>query len=142
LVWLLVDGIADLISDVNNIEEANSVVQEIMTLDAGVYTYSPIMTVIHTNFNTSKPTGHLGSAMEKKAETQIQLEKDKANSNMINVICKSSRSRSFDTFSFYVNEYSYPQIADANINWIDTFIDEDKIKHINKTNSAPIRSRY
>jgi len=137
---VIIDGIADLCSDVNNIEEANNVVQKVMswTQEYNIH----IITVIHTNFNSNKPTGHLGSAMEKKAETQIQLEKDSANPSMINVICKSSRSRSFDPFSFYVNEYSYPQIADANINWIDTFIDEDKIKHTNKANSAPIRSRY
>ena len=31
-----------------------------------------IVTVIHSNFGSDKPTGHLGSFLEKKAETQIQ----------------------------------------------------------------------
>ena len=33
-----------------------------------------IVTVIHSNYGSEKPTGHLGSFLEKKTETQIQLE--------------------------------------------------------------------
>ena len=122
---VIIDGIADLVSDVNNIEEANEVVQKVMawTKDYNIH----IITVIHTNYNTNKPTGHLGSAMEKKAETQIQLEKDSDDSNIINVRCKSSRNKSFEDFSFFVNDYGYPQVADAEISWIDSFVN-DKTK--------------
>jgi len=122
---VIIDGIADLVSDVNNIEEANEVVQKVMawTKDYNIH----IITVIHTNYNTNKPTGHLGSAMEKKAETQIQLEKDSDDSNIINVRCKSSRNKSFEDFSFFVNDYGYPQVADAEISLIDSFVN-DKTK--------------
>lgn len=126
---VIIDGIADLVSDVNNIEEANEVVQKVMawTKDYNIH----IITVIHTNYNTNKPTGHLGSAMEKKAETQIQLEKDSDDSNIINVRCKSSRNKSFEDFSFFVNDYGYPQVADAEISWIDSFVN-DKTKPTHK----------
>ncbi len=132
---VIIDGIADLVSDVNNIEESNSVVQNVMqwTKEYNIH----IVTVIHTNFNTNKPTGHLGSAMEKKAETQIQLEKDKDNNNIINVTCRASRNKSFDEFSFFVNDYGFPQIADANVDWLDTFIN-DKPNFTNKGSTPPI----
>ena len=133
---VIIDGLADLVSDVNNIEESNAVVQEIMTLTQTFNVH--IVTVIHTNFNTNKPTGHLGSAMEKKAETQIQLEKDGTDSNIIMVKCKSSRGKSFDDFSFYVNEFGYPQIANANVDWLDSFINENKPEHTNNANASPI----
>lgn len=114
---LVIDGVADLVSDVNNIDESNKVVQKIMkwTEDYNVH----IITVIHTNHNTNKPTGHLGSALEKKAETQIQLEKDEDNPAIIKVRCKASRSKSFDDFSFFVNDYGFPEIAEQELEVID-----------------------
>lgn len=125
---VVIDGIADLMSDVNNIEEANALVQQIMTLTHMYKVH--IMTVIHTNFGTDKPTGHLGSAMEKKAETQIQLERDSADANIIKVQCKRSRGKAFDTFSFYVNEYGYPQMAYEELNFLDNFKNEPKVRAI------------
>lgn len=133
---VIIDGLADLVSDVNNIEECNAVVQEIMTLTQAFNIH--IVTVIHTNFGSNKPTGHLGSAMEKKAETQIQLEKDGTDSNIIMVKCRSSRGKSFDDFSFYVNEFGFPQITSANIDWLDNFVNEDKPNHTNKAGAAPV----
>ena len=114
---LVIDGIADLVSDVNNIEESNKVVQMVMKWTE-IYNCH-IITVIHTNHNTNKPTGHLGSALEKKAETQIQLEKDEENPTIINVSCKASRSKSFDDFSFFVNDYGYPEVTEQEIDVLD-----------------------
>lgn len=124
---VIIDGIADLMSDVNNIEEANELVQKIMRLSQQYNIH--IMTIIHSNFGSDKPTGHLGSAMEKKAETQIQLQKDDADSNIIKVSCKRSRNRAFDTFSFYVNKYGYPQMAFEELNWIDNLTNDNQTEH-------------
>ena len=114
---LVIDGVADLVSDVNNIEESNMVVGKIMKWTEMYQCH--IITVIHTNHNSNKPTGHLGSALEKKAETQIQLEKDEENPDIINVRCKASRSKSFDDFSFFVNDYGYPEVAGQNLEVLD-----------------------
>ena len=70
-----------------------------------------IMCVIHSNFGSDKPTGHLGSFLEKKAETQIQLEANTVNKEWITVKCKRSRGYAFDTFSFKVNEIGLPEIV-------------------------------
>ena len=69
-----------------------------------------IITVIHSNFGTDKPTGHLGSFLEKKTETQIQLETNTVNKDWITVKCKRSRGYAFDTFSFKVNNVGLPEI--------------------------------
>jgi len=107
---VLIDGVADLCNDVNNIEEANMVAQKLMQMSA-VHNCL-IVTVIHSNFGSDKPTGHLGSALEKKAETQIQLEKNTSagNEHLITVKCKRSRNRPFDTFSFSVDKYGLPKV--------------------------------
>lgn len=105
---VIIDGIADLCSDVNNIEESNLVVQKLMKWTKELHCH--IITVIHSNFGTDKPTGHLGSALEKKAETQIQLELNTVNKELVTVSCKRSRNSPFETFSFKVNKAGLPQV--------------------------------
>jgi hypothetical protein len=108
---VIIDGIADLCSDANNIEESNAVVQKLMTWSKELN--CNIITVIHSNFGSDKPTGHLGSFLEKKAETQIQLELNTVNKDLVTVSCKRSRNASFETFSFKVNNFGLPQVEGA-----------------------------
>lgn len=123
---VIIDGLADLVGDVNNMEESNSLVQEIMSLTQMYKVH--VLTVIHTNSGSDKPTGHLGSAMEKKAETQIQLERDENDSKIIKVICKRSRGKAFETFSFYVNDYGFPQLAYEDLNFLDNLKNDTKVR--------------
>jgi len=104
---VIIDGIADLCSDVNNIVEANEVVQRIMEWSANYNCH--IICVIHSNWGSEKPTGHLGSFMEKKTETHIQLEKNILNE--ITVKCKRSRGFAFENFSFKINDFGLPVIV-------------------------------
>jgi hypothetical protein len=70
---VIIDGIADLVSDVNNLEESNLCVQKIMQLSAKYNCH--IVTVIHSNFGSDKPTGHLGSFLYKKHKTWMNIVK-------------------------------------------------------------------
>ena len=106
---IIVDGVADLLNDVNSMTETNYVVQKIMTWTAKKQCH--LLTIIHQNFGSDKPTGNLGSALEKKAETQIKLEKNEINKGWISVECKRSRNRSFDPFSFSVNDNILPEFV-------------------------------
>lgn len=136
---VIIDGLADLVSDVNNIDEANEVVQMLMkwTEEHNVH----IITVIHMNWGSTKPTGHLGSALQKKCETEIHLEKNEFDNSIIDVKCVSSRGRAFDTFSFFVNSASLPEISDNDIEVLD-IIGGTKNKHTNKTYPTPISQGY
>ena len=106
---LIIDGIADLVSDVNNLEESNGCIQKLMEWSS-IYNLH-IITVIHSNFGSDKPTGHLGSFLEKKAETQIQLEANTVNKEWVTVKCKRSRGYAFETFSFKVNDLGLPEVV-------------------------------
>jgi hypothetical protein len=106
---VIIDGIADCVSDVNNLEESNLCVQKIMQLSARYNCH--IITVIHSNFGSSKPTGHLGSFLEKKTETQIELEANTVNKDWVTVKCKRSRGYAFETFSFSVNDFGLPYVV-------------------------------
>lgn len=106
---VIIDGVADLVSDVNNLEESNLCVQKIMQLSAKYDCH--IITVIHSNYGSDKPTGHLGSFLEKKTENQIQLEINTVNKDWITVSCKRSRGYAFETFSFSINEFGLPFVV-------------------------------
>lgn len=75
---VIVDGVADLVHDVNDPKECNALVTE---LHSSAIKYDcAILCVIHLNALTNKSqiakaTGHLGSRLEKKAESNLKLEK-------------------------------------------------------------------
>ena len=108
---VVIDGVADLVSDANNLEESSAIVQRIMTWTS-IYNCH-IVTVIHSNNGSDKPTGHLGSFLEKKAETQIQLIRDENKLGAITVSCKRSRSTPFEQFDFKLDEEGLPKLINA-----------------------------
>jgi RecA-family ATPase len=107
---LIIDGVADLCSDVNSIEQSNLLVSTLMRISTQYKVH--IITVIHQNYGSQKlGTGHLGSALEKKAETVVSLEANTMNKGWVTVKCGRSRGYSFETFSFEVNEKGLPTIV-------------------------------
>ena len=136
---VIIDGIADLVSDVNNIDESNKIVQKLMYWTEKYNCH--IITVIHSNWGSTKPTGHLGSALQKKCETEIQLSRNEFDYNLIDVKCKNSRGKSFDDFSFFVNSVGLPEVANQDIDVLD-LIGGNKTKYTNKGGSAPISKGY
>jgi hypothetical protein len=71
---VIIDGVADIVLDVNDAEECNGIVAE---LHGQAIRYDcAIICVIHKNPGSDKTRGHLGSQIERKAETNLTLEKD------------------------------------------------------------------
>ena len=108
---VVIDGVADLVSDANNLEESSAIVQKIMAWTT-IYNCH-IVTVIHSNNGSDKPTGHLGSFLEKKAETQIQLSRDENKLGVITVSCKRSRNTPFEQFDFKLDEQGLPKVINT-----------------------------
>ncbi len=104
---VVIDGIADLIEDVNNIVEANKLTQHLMKWTQKYNIH--LITAIHSNYNSDKPTGHLGSFLEKKAETQIILNPNE--DGFVEVRCKRSRGFSFEDFCFRINKEGLPYVS-------------------------------
>lgn len=76
---IFIDGVADLVLDVNSAEECNSFLAELHAL--AIRFDCPIVTVLHLNPQSGKggfekARGHLGSQLERKAETNLRIEKD------------------------------------------------------------------
>ena len=76
---IFIDGVADLVLDVNSAEECNAFLAELHSL--AIRFDCPIVTVLHLNPQSGrggfeKARGHLGSQLERKAETNLRIEKD------------------------------------------------------------------
>ena len=100
---MFIDGIADLVKNVNDLDECNEVTQLLMSWSKDYKIC--IGTVLHMNFGTMKATGHLGSAVTKKAETVIAVEtKDGVTSLSPNY----TRNRPFDEIFFEVDNNGLP----------------------------------
>lgn len=73
---VILDGTADLVNDVNDPEECNAFVAELHGL--AIEYHCPIINVVHENPGqqaNGKMRGHLGSQLERKAESNITLKK-------------------------------------------------------------------
>lgn len=72
---LLMDGVADLCNNVNDPEEANALIAHLMAL--AVRHDVAIVGVLHLNPGSeAKSRGHLGSQLERKSKTIIQIDCD------------------------------------------------------------------
>ena len=108
---LLVDGIADLVYNTNDIEEGAKVAEMMLRwTSTGLH----ICNVIHKAGNNDKARGHLGTAVTIKAESIIfmdRLEDDNGNlleKNTVKVRCGYVRGKDFEDFYLTVNDQGLP----------------------------------
>lgn len=101
-----IDGYADLVSDFNNLEQSNELQEKLLNWSANGNCH--ITGILHKNFNSEKPVGHIGSSILKKAETVAFVEKE---DDVTKVVCKYSRNIPFNDFKFRVNELWLPEIV-------------------------------
>lgn len=78
---VILDGIADMVDDVNDPKEGNALITGLHA--NSILYYCPIIGVIHLNPGTEKTRGHLGSQLERKAETNLRLERQPANDSIV-----------------------------------------------------------
>ena len=109
---VLIDGIADLCCDVNDNLDTRLLTEELMRWSA-IYNCA-VVGVIHTNFGSKKATGHLGSHLQKKVETLIDVERI-PEERQVKVSCQMSRNKSFEEFVFEIDKYSMPKVIDSGL---------------------------
>lgn len=95
-----IDGFVDLVTDFNNLEQATGLTDKLLQWTASGNMH--ITGILHKNFGTSKPVGHVGSSVLKKAETVAFIENDKDSGNT-SVKCEYSRNIAFNDLQFSVN---------------------------------------
>ena len=104
---VVIDGIADLQRNTNDLEESDALVTELMALSTLAETH--ILCVLHTNPGSDKARGHLGSSLQRKAETVLFVHRVGDVSVVEPQFC---RNEPFERFAFSINEEGIPEVCD------------------------------
>jgi hypothetical protein len=99
-----IDGFVDLVTDFNSLEQSTQLTEKLLQWTSKVNCH--ITGILHKNFGTSKPVGHVGSSVLKKAETVMFIEKE---NELTKVTCEYSRNIPFNEFYFEVDENWLPK---------------------------------
>lgn len=108
--FVIIDGIRDLVFDINSPEESTRIIVRLMQWCADYDVH--ITNVLHQNKGDANARGHLGSEAVNKADTVLSVKFD-GDKSVSTVECEYSREENFDPFSFIINEESLPEICDT-----------------------------
>ena len=99
---VVIDGIRDLMLDINNSTEATKLVGDLMqwTSEQNIH----IQTVLHLNKGDDNARGHIGTEFNNKAETVLQITKDNTIPERSIVAPSIIRSKPFEKFAFRLKE--------------------------------------
>lgn len=107
---LSIDGFVDLVTDFNSLEQSSGLTEKLLQWTARGDMH--ITGILHKNFGTSKPVGHVGSSVLKKAETVVFIEKE---DNVSIAKCEYSRNMPFNDIYFDVNSDWLPFEIDQSV---------------------------
>ena len=105
---VIIDGLRDLMYDINNGKEATDVMTVLMAWTS-VYDLH-IHTVLHLNKNDNNPRGHIGTELENKAETVLIISKNIQNNSISEVKPMHMRDKEFTTFAFHIDDNRLPVV--------------------------------
>lgn len=107
---VIIDGVRDLLFDINAPLEATQVTSILMRWTDEYQIH--IQTILHQNKGDENARGHIGTEINNKAETVIQVEKDKNDESMSKVSALYTRSQTFPTFAFRINDHILPELIE------------------------------
>jgi hypothetical protein len=105
---VVIDGIRDCMSNINDPDETTEVIAwlEQLTLKFNI----GIINILHLNKTDGNARGHIGSELLNKTVATIEVEYDKKTGHSI-VKCESSREKEFDDFAFTHGPTGLPEIV-------------------------------
>ncbi len=108
LGFVAIDGVRDLVTSINDEEEATKIASFILkwTQEKQIH----IIAALHQNKGDLNARGHLGTELVNKAQTVLSVSLDPTNKKISVVEAEFCRDREPETFAFYVDEEGLPQI--------------------------------
>jgi len=108
---ITIDGLADLVTNTNNIETSTELAESVMKWTA---TGCHVCFILHKNPNSQKARGHLGTVSTIKCETLISIDRitndigEIIEKNTVKLSCSHSRGMGFNDFFMTINEKGLP----------------------------------
>lgn len=115
---MFIDGIADYIADVNSTSESADIVKFFMAISKRFF--CPVFAIVHTNPSGEKERGHLGSEIQRKADSTITVKKDDDDISYLDYkLLRKAGKNSLQDIRFEYNEemgFHAPVYGRPNIN--------------------------
>lgn len=108
LGFVVIDGIRDLIKDINSPEEATMITSKLLKWSEN--TGAHILTVLHENKADGKARGHIGSELVNKAESVLRVEKVENEKKYSRISCEMVRGLDFEPI-YFVIEDDIPEVV-------------------------------
>lgn len=108
---VVIDGIRDLAYDINSPSEATTLISKLMqwTDERQIHLH----TVLHQNKGDDNSRGHIGTELNNKAETILQIAKDEFDKDVSIVSAVHIRTMEFEKFAFRINGLALPELIEA-----------------------------
>lgn len=107
IALVVIDGIRDLITDINNPEQATDITSWLMKVTSEAQIH--ICTVLHQNKNDGNARGHLGTEIVNKAQTIISVN---TKDGISTVEAEQCRDKEFKPFAFTIDESGLPYVIE------------------------------
>ena len=105
---VFIDGVRDLIFDINNAHESTEIITKLMQLTQDKLIH--IHCVLHINKTDGNSRGHLGTELNNKSETVLMVTKDKNDKDISSVESVFMRDKDFEPFAFSIDENGLPYL--------------------------------
>lgn len=107
---VIIDGIRDLAYDINSPGESTDLITKLMQWTDERLVH--IHTVLHLNKGDDNTRGHLGTELNNKAETVLQVTKNELDKDISSVSSMYIRDIDFNPFAFRINSIGLPEPVD------------------------------
>lgn len=106
---VIIDGIRDMVYDINSPSESTKIISKLMqwTDERQIH----IHTILHQNKADENARGHIGTELNNKAETVLEVAKDKLDNNVSTVQAVHIRAMDFQPFAFRINDDALPELV-------------------------------
>ena len=107
---VIIDGLRDLLFDINSSTEAAEVIGLLMRWSSKFNVH--IHTVLHLNKGDDNLRGHIGTELNHKAETILQIKVSEEDENISEVSASMVRDRKFPPFAFSIDDEGVPVLEE------------------------------
>lgn len=106
---VIIDGIRDMVYDINSPSESTKIISKLMQWTDELQIH--IHTILHQNKADENARGHIGTELNNKAETVLEVAKDKLDSNISTVQAVHIRAIDFQPFAFRIDDGALPELV-------------------------------
>lgn len=104
LFFVVIDGIRDFVSSINDEREATRIADYLLKWSQGKNIH--ILTILHQNKADANARGHLGTELMNKAESVAKLTRDENNGTRLTIVePEFSRHKDFEPFAYSIDDF-------------------------------------